>query len=167
MPAPTYGTDIPNGFAGVPASTPDRIINNYINVSDKFIKNGDVVLKSTGGVIPADATATIANFCGFAMRQVQTQIDYSDQNGAGSYAPQAPVPVLSRGETTMLCHVGSPALFGAVYLRQALNSSIPTGVVGGLEANEDGGNSIVIPGCEWGSTIDANGNATVLLKVQN
>ena len=167
MPAPVYTTDIPYGFAGVGAATPDSIIESFDNVSSGYIYNGGAVITGTGGVKPADATATSTNFVGIAVRQVQSAVNYSSQNSAGAYGVNAPVPTLTRGKVTALCTVGTPALFGTVYLRTALNSSIPTGVIGGFEANSDGGNSFAIPKCIWGCAADANGNATIVLKEAN
>ena len=167
MPAPTYGTDIPNGFAGVGAATPDSIIESYPNVSSGYITNGQPVIQGTGGVKPADATATTSNFVGIAVRQVQTQTSYSTPNAAGAYGVGAPVSTMIRGKSTAQCLVGTPALWGAVYLRTVLNSSIPTGIVGGLEANADGGNSFAIPKAIWGGAADTNGNASIIIKETN
>ena len=166
MPAPTIGITLGNGFEGVVAQTPDMLIETVANQGATAAPFGAPIIISGGNTIPADATATAANFIGFASRQVQTELNYLQQNGAGSYVPGAPMPVMVRGSITKYCYAGVPARFGKVYLRIVANAEIST-VIGGLEAAADGTNTIVVPNAYWGSAVDGNGNATVILTSAN
>lgn len=55
----------------------------------------------------------------------------------GNYLPGAIMDGLVQGAINVSCNNGTPTAGGAVYLRTALNSAIPLGVVGGLEAVVD------------------------------
>jgi len=62
---------------------------------------------------------------------------------AGSYAPGTLAEVLEEGSITVNITVGTGiASQGPVFVRTALNGAIPAGIVGDLEAQADGGNTV-------------------------
>lgn len=107
-------------------------------------------LRSPGQNPPA------TNFVGFAAREVKTVYSYTDPNVGGSYLAGEAAAIFKRGVVSVICPVGTPAKNGKVYLRVAANSSIPTGIVGDITANADGGNTVELTMCRFTGTKDTN-----------
>jgi hypothetical protein len=55
----------------------------------------------------------------------------------GVYVPSSIMDGLVQGTINVTCNNGTPTAGGLVYIRTALNSAVPAGVVGGLEAVVD------------------------------
>jgi hypothetical protein len=55
----------------------------------------------------------------------------------GVYAPGSMMDGLVQGTINVSCNYGTPTAGGAVYMRLAVNSAVPNGVIGGLEAAAD------------------------------
>lgn len=150
------GLEMNHGFAGSYARQPDMIINTRANVeSSSSIPFGHAVVKYTGGVKLPGASSVAGDFVGVAARQVQSQLNYLDQNAAGEYPVKAPVSVFQRGRINVECKVGSPALYGNVYLAI---STANGNVIGDFTATEGTLNTdtIKLTNCQWGGAKDAN-----------
>lgn len=165
----TIGANLNNGFAGTYARTPDCIIDTHPVVAGGVnVYFGDPVIDAGAGAIKkADATATAANFVGIAACEVKTALSYTAPNDGGYFVADEAAAILQRGSISAVCQVGTPAKNGKVYLRVAVNSAIPAGVVGGLEAAADGNNTVELTNCRWGSTKDANGVASLIVLTRN
>ena len=168
MSGKTIGLDLNNGFAGSYARQPDLIVNTHPNKeASANIPFGHALAATTGGVNLPTASFTAADFAGVAARQVQTQLVYNAQNGAGEYKPNDPVSCFQRGRINVECKVGTPALNGAVYIAiSTANSNVIgdfTATVGTLNTD-----TILLPNCKWGGAKDANNIVElVILKADN
>jgi hypothetical protein len=158
MGAQTIGASLLNGFAGTYAQQPDMIIDTHpIKSTSAEVFFGQAVIDGADGTVTkASAAATAANFVGFAAREVKTVYSYTDPNVGGSYLAGEAAAIFKRGVISAICPVGSPAKNGKVYLRIAANSSIPTGIVGDITANADGGNTVELTMCRFTGTKDTN-----------
>lgn len=104
---------------------------------------------------------------GFASREVKSSINYLEQ-GVGAYAPDEAVSVFMRGAINVKVQKGTPAMGGKVYVRLVADASVPTAVVGGIEAEGDSANTVELPGCVFEGPADANGIACVrILTLQS
>lgn len=171
MPGQNIGLNMPNGYAGSYARQPDMIIDSHPLGGDVGIPFGAALGYGTGAnagkVIPLGAGAAAADFVGVAARSLKSAIDYLNQN-EGGYVPDNAIPVFKRGCINVLCAVGTPVLGGKVYLRVKANASIPTGTVGGFEAQADGENTVELPNCRWHGGADAEQVAELrILTLQN
>ena len=152
----TIGTTMPNGFAGSYARQPDMIVNTRPAGGSNPIPFGTPLKYDDGAVIPMGAAATAAQFVGVAGCEIKSALTYLDQS-RGQYAVGEPVSVFMRGAVNVFCQRGTPALGGAVYVRITANSSYPSAVVGGFEAEADSTNTIQLTNCQWAGAADANG----------
>ncbi len=71
----------------------------------------------------------------------------------GVYVPSAMMDGLVQGTINVSCNNGTPTAGGQVFIRTAINSAIPAGLVGGLEAEAD-------PNPVTGTTITTTLNST-------
>lgn len=128
---------------------------------------------SVAGFIASSGTFTAPLFGGIALREVKPYLNYLGTGNTAPqnayYAPGYPCDVIKRGVVSVACRVGTPTAGGAVYVRVALNGAFPAGVIGGIEAASDGGNTVQLPGIVFYSgVIDANGVTEVeLIAVNN
>lgn len=168
MSGKVIGLNMNHGFAGSYARQPDFIVNTHPNKeSSANIPFGHALMVASGGVKLPTASITAADFAGVAGRQVQTQLNYTNQNGAGEYKPNDPVSCFQRGRINVECKVGTPALNGPVYLAiSTANSNVVgdfTATVGTLNTD-----TILLPNCKWGGSKDANNIVElVILKADN
>lgn len=167
MPGQNIGLTMPHGFAGSYARQPDLIVDSHhLGGSDQVVFGTALVYNTTGDVVPVSDANTAADFVGIAAREIKSAVNYHDQN-VGCYVPGDAVSVLKRGCVNVICNVGVPKLGGNVYLRVKKNDAIPTGVVGGLEANADGDNTVLLTCCQWRGGSDANKVAEMRLLTCN
>jgi hypothetical protein len=123
-----------------------------------------------------------SNFIGVAVREVKTaETYYTDGNPPGATSPVfgyyyqgQSCDGLERGSCSVLVRVGTGiAPWGQVYLRVALNSAIPAGVVGGFEAQADasgttGFNTIALPTTQFTTgVLDSNNVAEISMLTRN
>lgn len=149
------GKTMPHGQAGSYARQPDMIVNTFAAGGSANIAFGTPLKLSSGKVVAMGAGDTAAAFIGIAGREFKSSLNYLDQN-KGEYAPNDPVSVFQRGCINAICQKGTPAYGTAVYLRVTANSSYPTALVGGLEAEADSTNTVQLKGCIWAGPADAN-----------
>lgn len=155
------GKTMTNGFAGSYSRQPDTIIDTHPLGGAASIPFGAAVVPgSAGAVAPVAATSVAADFLGIALREVKSATNYLNQS-EGSYAPGDAVPVLKRGCANVYCQNGTPSYDGTVYMRVALNASLPNAVIGGLEAAADSTNSVALTNVKWKGAADANGIAEI------
>lgn len=162
MPGKVIGLNLNNGFAGSYDRQPDMSIQTRPNVGSSAIAFGSILYASGNGVKAADASFTAAKFVGVASRQVQTQLSYINQNGAGEYPVNAPVSVFQLGRINVICKSGTPALYGDVYVRITADGAKS---VGDIEArsDNDSGKCVKLTNAQWGGTADANGVAELAI----
>lgn len=156
MSGKTIGQSLNNGFAGSYARQPDMIINTHPNKeASASIPFGHALMVASGGVKLPTASITAADFAGVASRQVETNVNYLNQNGPGEYAPNAPVSCFQRGRINVECKVGTPALNGDVYIAISTANS---NVIGDFTATEGTLNTdtIKLTNCKWGGAKDSN-----------
>ena len=149
------GKTMPHGMAGNYARQPDMIVNTFPAGGSDPIAFGTPLKLSSGKVVAMGAGDTAAAFLGIAGREFTSSLSLLNQN-KGEYAPNDAVSVFQRGAINVICQKGSPAYGTAVYLRITANASYPTAVVGGLEAEADGANTVQLNGCLWMGPADAN-----------
>jgi hypothetical protein len=165
------GTVIPvtgmnSGYPGTYAQTPDSIITpRAVNSASAAIPFGNaVILNDDFSVTLFGATGTAARFAGVAVREVKTQGGtFTTPNLAGQYNPSECASILERGPVQVSCMNGTPVASSSVYLRTVYNATYPNAPVGGFEAASDSTNSVAIPNCKWGSGLDANKTATLVI----
>lgn len=143
-----------------PASATLAGLSNGMLIAGTGIPAGTYIssVNYTAGTITISKAATdsatgllyFAKFGGIAVREVKTQLGYPytppGSTEVGYYAPGNYVSILVRGGITVKCVVGTPVAEGPAYLRTILNGSVPAGVVGGIEANADGLNNVLLAG---------------------
>lgn len=169
MPGTTIGASFGNGFAGTYAQQPDMIIDTHpVKGNSAAIVFGEpALLNSDGTVSRFGATGTATTFVGVASREVKSASSFTDQNAGGQYGPGEAAAIFKRGGISVICNVGTPAPGGTVYVRVTANGSVPAGVVGGFEATADDTKTVALTNCVWGTTKDANGVATLIIKTRN
>lgn len=164
MTGQAIGTSLNRGFPGSFARTPDDIIvSRPVATGAGQIIFGAPVQQNGDSYLPADATLSMANFAGFAVRIVKQSIVYVDQN-VGAYLENQPASVMVRGNITVTCKTGAPAVGGAVYVRIAADG---VKAVGDIEALADGANTVQLTNCEFNSTADSNGACEICIKTRN
>ncbi len=156
------GQTMPHGFAGSYGRQPDMIVNTLPAGGTENIAFGTPLKLDNGTVVAMGAGSAATDFFGVAAVEIKSSLNYLDQ--AGVYAPKDPVAVFQRGAINVKCQKGTPALNGAVYVRIAENASYPTAVVGGFEAEADGGNTVELTNAVWAGPADANGIAELRIK---
>jgi hypothetical protein len=171
MPGVAIGLQMNFGYAGTVSRTPDAIITN------KKVKTGTddipfgaaVMLNNDNTVQLADSGFTADNFAGVAVAEVKQQTVYPlNEEEGGIYKPDQPCDYVQRGIVAVKVNRGTPTSGGAVYVRKALNQSLPGLPVGGFEAQADGGNTVEVTNATWHTgAVDANGIAELKLKTIN
>lgn len=149
------GITMPHGQAGSYGRQPDMIVNTFPAGGADQIPFGTPLKLSSGKVVAMGAGDAGTAFVGIAGREFKSALDYTNQ-GLGVYAPNDPVSVFQRGVINCKCQKGTPAYGAAVYLRITANASYSTAVVGGLEAEADGNNTIELKACKWMGGKDNN-----------
>jgi hypothetical protein len=128
-----YGSGIPAG-AQVTAITPTTITMSKAATS------------SGSGV-----ALYASSFAGIAIREVKTNVTSylgMEQTGSntpvvGYYAPGEMTEVIERGSVAVQIAAGVPFAGAPVYIRTALNGSIPAGLIGDLEGYTQGDGGLV------------------------
>lgn len=163
MKGQTIGKTMPQGYAGSYARQPDMVVDTAPLAGTERISFGTPVAMGDGGaVLKWSGNSSAGDFCGVAVREIKSSLDYLNQN-EGSYGPGESVPVMKRGCVNVFCQSGVPVPGGKVYVRTAVNETKPNLPVGGFEAAEDTADSTVytveLPNCRWKGTADSNGVA--------
>lgn len=177
MAAGGFGTVIPvlalnNGYPGNISRVGERVIHarQVLATTPNSITFGQacaIVADSLGGTVQSvadfiagGATFLGSSFAGIAVRNVKTNLNFSTLGNIGnqtpylgSFAPGTMAGVLERGSVDVVINNGQPVSQAPVWLRIALNGSIPAGIVGGLEAVPDA--SVVA------SAVTGTGNGTI------
>lgn len=160
MSGKTVGLRMNYGYAGCYARQPDMVVTTKPNVGSAAIPFGAVLMQGSGGVKLADGNLTAANFVGFAAQQIQSSTNYLNQNGAGQYEANDPVSCFQVGRINVKVADGTPALYGAVYVRIVASG---TKLVGDIECAADSTNTVKLDNCQFGGPKDANGIAEVVI----
>lgn len=150
-----------------------------INFGDTVIiaansSGGGDTYQTVAGFIAQSGTMTAALLAGIAVREVKTNLEFINLGNNGTaetayYRPNEMAEALERGSVVVKINNGTPASQGPVFLRIALNGSIPAGVVGGLEAVADGSNTLSLAtiGVVFRTgVLDANGCAEITFKTR-
>lgn len=161
MPGKVIGTSLNHGYPGTIAMQPDQIVGVGSVKDGEEILFGAPVTQDEGGVI-ANFSASDTDIAGIAVRQVKSAFDYLNQNGIGSYRQKENISILERGAVTVICSYGTPKVGGKVYIRT--ESGTGGTAIGALEATEETGKNVAIPGVVWGGAKDANNVALLIIK---
>jgi hypothetical protein len=139
------------------------------------IKFGDTVVinaatnsyQSVADFIAGGGTMTAALFAGIALEEVKTSGSFPSTPGVdvvGSYPPGDYADVQNFGSVIVSVNAGTPASQGPVYLRISANASVPTGVVGGLEAASDTTHTIALTGVVFTTgSMDSSNSAEITM----
>jgi hypothetical protein len=111
---------IPN--SGAPGDTMQQISDFIANI---LANGGSFQASQFAGIACAEVTTT----AGFPYNPENSEI--------GSFLQGKFGDLLERSSISVFILAGTPASQGQVYLRTALNTAVPNGVVGGLEAQKD------------------------------
>jgi hypothetical protein len=116
---------------------------NSIAFGETIVLNATNTYSSVKTFIQAGGSVTAALPMGIAVSNVNINPTYSIGGSSdvltpgGVYTPGAIMDGLVQGTVNVSCNNGIPTAGGNVYLRAALNSAVPAGVIGGLEAVAD------------------------------
>ena len=168
MPGQVVGIELPLGYPGSFARTPDCIIMNRLVYADSSdIAFGTAVVLNADNTYSAfGATNTAADFAGIAVREVKMAVNYANQNEV-SYQAGQPCDVLERGSIVVQCKKGTPTAGGKVYIRIAENETYPGSVVGDFEAAADTSKTVELTGVCWATgKMDANKCCELLIKTR-
>lgn len=172
------GTATMTVVTGFDLLAPGMFLQGVSIPAGTFIK---ALLTSTGPgagtlTMSANAAATVASaenvgigvFGGIAVREVKTQLAYPyntlGSSQVGTYLPGQITDALVRGSITTKVYNGTPRQNGAIYIRAILNGTFPNGIVGGLEAQADGVNNILLNNVTFKTgAVDGNGVTEVTL----
>lgn len=155
MPYIAPGMFITSAAAGIPAGA-------YV----LSVTPTTFVLSVTPTANNASVNLFAAFFGGIAVREVKVQLGYPYSPTAGGqtglYKAGERVGAQVKGSISVACLVGAPFAGSGVWLRCANNGATVAGVIGGLEAVPDTGNSVLlpaVPGIDMGwksGAIDSN-----------
>lgn len=167
MPGRVIGRKINCGFAGTVARNPDNIIlAKTLNEASPAVNFGEAVALNPDNTAALISATNQAKFIGFAVREVKQSTEYS--NSASVYNPLDTIDILTRGNMTVFCNNGTPTAGGDVYLRVALNPAIPNGVIGQIEAAEDGANTVLLENVKFTTgNIDGNNVTEISILTRN
>lgn len=129
---------------------------NSIAFGETFVLNTNNTYSSVKTFVAASGTVTSSVPIGIACSNVNINPTYGIQGTndvltpGGVYLPASIMDGLVQGTINVSCNYGTPTAGGNVYIRTILNSGVaPNGVVGGLEAQSDGSNSVLYPNFKW------------------
>jgi hypothetical protein len=165
------------GTCGNPLRVPRQVNptdTNPIAFGETLVLNTNNTYSSVKQFIAGSGSFTNTTPFGLAKSNVMTNGASYPQNGgsqlaAGAYAPGQNCDALVYGDLWVFCANGTPTAGGQVFMRIALNASIPNGVVGGLEAVADGANTVAlsVQDIAWKTGItQADGTTLVMIKRQ-
>lgn len=169
------------GYPGSYSRMPDDIVMaKPVNSTSEDIPFGSaVILNSDNTYKVADATLTVDNFAGIAVREVKQGLMYSTAgviDEQGVYQAYDPCDVLLRGCTVVKMGAGktgaaAPTAGGKVAVRIALDSdNAPNALVGDFEVApaEEDANLVTLPNVVFTTgEKDANGVIEVTVKTRN
>jgi len=179
-------TGLPFGFPGTVSRMGDPLVvaKPVLSTTPNTIPFGTpvVVIPTTGGgdtVVGVvdyvgtgtgqqSGTFTAAKFGGVAVREVKSMLAYPvnpDTPQTGSYAANQECDFLVRGTISVVINNGTPSSQGTVYVRTAVNASVPLGVVGGFEAANTTGTVALTNAVFKNGNMDAN-NVTEITLIQ-
>jgi hypothetical protein len=129
--------------------------NTYSSVAEFILLSGTLAADTPLGLAAAN-TRTNGTFPLAGTQGAATP--------AGYYAPGNIADVMTQGTMNVQVNHGTPTAGGTVYVRVALNGAIPAGVVGGIEAAADGGNTVAVDCMKFKTGIlGADGTAQVTI----
>lgn len=150
MPGRTIGIEMPLGYPGSCARTPDAIIMNRLVAEDSapFNFGAPVILNGDNTYSAFGTEHTAAQFAGISIREVKQATNYYNQNSV-DYRPGQQCDVLERGNIVVRCGKGTPTAGGKVYIRTAINDTYPGSLIGDFEAEADTDKTIELSSCCW------------------
>jgi len=177
-------TGMNQGFIGDLGSEgfPLRIPRPVNSTDTKNIGFGETLVLNTNNTYSSvaqfiDNSNTFTNTTPFAIAKsnVMTNLGSFPGGGGSNLSPGYYSPgsascdaLVAGGSIWVFCANGTPTAGGQVFMRVALNASIPNGVIGGLEAVADGANTVALATdrIAWKTGIDnANGDGTYLVSI--
>lgn len=161
MPGKVIGKRLNYGYEGNVSRSVDAVITNRL--SKGAIPFGRPVILNEDNTVSAFVEESTADdFVGISVREVKEAIDYG--TSASGYEDKERTDILNRGYMTVKINHGTPKANGKVHVRIKDNVSIPSGVIGGFEAEADELNTVELPGVRFVSKdLDANGVAEITI----
>jgi hypothetical protein len=154
MSAQAIGKRMVIGFPGSFTRSSDTVVVNRVSASE-IPFGGAVKLNGDNTVAAFDATGTVDNFVGVAVRIVKQQQSIFEK--VGSYRNGELSDVLVRGSIAVsFAGTGTPTAGGPVYVRITLNSALPNAKIGDIEAAGDGVNSVKLTNARFTTGIVDN-----------
>lgn len=117
-----------------------------------------------GKAVSWQGSNVAADFTGILVREVPG-ISGSQAQGFTDNVPYAAVPqgLCVRGYINVICTIGTPVRFGAVYVRTVVTSGQ---AIGDLEAVNDPGNNVLLTNASWACNgKDSFNNAELRLNI--
>lgn len=146
---------------------------NPIAFGESAVLNADNTYSSVKTFIANSGTLTASIPVGLAASNVNINPAYNVQGTndvltpGGQYLPASIMDLLVQGTINVYCPNGTPTAGGSVWIRVVLNGGVPNGVVGSLEAQADGSNSVLYPNFKWKTgflEIDGTAQVTILAR---
>lgn len=143
-----------------------------IDFGETLVLNLNNTYSSVATFIAGSGTVTANTPLGIAAANIKTNPTFP-LNGSndvftpgGTYTPGQVCDGLVQGIIDVFCRVGTPTgAGGTVYIRVALNGTFPAGVVGGLEAVADGGNTVALTNIKWKTGVSKGGNSVYQVTI--
>jgi hypothetical protein len=146
---------------------------NPIAFGETLVLNTNNTYSSVKSFVAGAGIVTAALAMGIATSNVNINPTYASGGSGnvatvgGQFVQGAICDALVQGTLNVYCANGTPTAGGAVYCRVALNGAIPNGVVGGLEAVADGGNTVLLTNFKWSTgylETDGSSQLTILTR---
>lgn len=186
MPGFVIGTQMGLGFLGQFARNGDYVVRGDRPVQSTDAAgptfgqpccfNSNDTISSVPQFIANSGTPAMANFAGFAVREVKTMETFIQSGNSaptvGGYAPGQACDIIKRGNVIVQFQPAvssSASAGGAVYLRISTNASYPSAVVGGIESAADSTHTIQLTNCQFFTgLIDSNNLVEIeMLNIAN
>lgn len=115
--------------------------------------------------VAVNAYNTAAQFAGVAIREVKQATEYPAQGFP--YTPGQPCDVIQRGNVTVVCAEGTPAVDGPVYVAVSAGTNVAPGDFCATATPAGGAATVQITNAQWAGTADANNVAELAVLTRN
>jgi hypothetical protein len=158
------------GFPGRLSGAPDEIAQPRAVAALQTLYAGLACVLNADWTVSAVTGAFVATeFAGIVAAEVKTQYGFPTPDVLGvSYVAGEAAPVLERGRMTVKCVLGTPTANASVYVRTVANGART--ILGSFDAQLDNttgttptATNVLLPNAHWGSGVDANGIAEIVL----
>lgn len=174
MPGTAIGTSLNLGYVGKISRNVDNIVTakNVKSILDgngaetmvavpfgfAVVANTDGTVSKFGASGSGVASATAANFGGFAVAEIKQMTTYGNVSGAGQYEPNQKCDVIQRGTINAICKEGTPTANGKVYIMTVAGTYAAVGeLVATASPSGGGATAVELTNARWTTgKVDAN-----------